>query len=675
MPAVTFPVWGVSEGKCMCGVVGCDRAGKHPKEKWRALTHSVEKGLEDNQGLIVGDLSGVVVLDIDRKNGVDGLKTLQEGGFEVPVTFTVSTPTGGFHYYFKHPGFKVRSGSWLGKGIDIKADGGHWVVAPGSRGKNHKRYEVIDSSDLAPLPDWFLQHPGLKPRRGREFVGSPVEPVPPGEKREKHIQEFIKVCQEAPPAVSGQKGHTALWMVAMKGVLTWQLPMETAADLILQYYNPRCEPPWSEKDVRYKVESAAKTGKLTVGPGLLLWDPKDTKKEVKDPCQLAPKPGKKVPQSTADLVRMFSSHPDWSGVFSFEVMREEVRVLNPPLLMDSYLSSTAITAIQCWLEYEGGTASRDSIKDAADIVARKNNFSMVQRYLELLPPESPEFLDGIAARIFGPDVDDSLDFVKKTLVGAVRRALQPGCDFQTVLMLKGAQNIGKSTLIKTLFDPVQDPLRPLTRSNLPDLQNRDGSHALLGMWGVEVGELVGFRTKETTDIKEYISRSIDQYRQFQTGDLVVRPRYNVFVGTTNEETMLQDASGNRRFWVLDCPGVIDIDWVETNRDRIWAAALALAQSGYSHRLNDRQQVTHNEENRKYERFDEWEHDIAAFLKDKREVLTKDVFLQSIVKGQVGALEKLTHGTSIRISNILKKLGWKQKVTKVDGRSVRLWEKP
>ena len=51
-----------------------------------------------NFGVLTGD--GIVVLDVDCKNGKDGYQVLSMLD-EIPNTFTVKTPNGGLHYYFK----------------------------------------------------------------------------------------------------------------------------------------------------------------------------------------------------------------------------------------------------------------------------------------------------------------------------------------------------------------------------------------------------------------------------------------------------------------------------------------------------------------------------------------------------------------------------------------------
>lgn len=54
-------------------------------------------------GMATGKPSGVVVLDVDRKNGVDGLANLRRAGID-PYSLTpifAVTPSGGLHFFFK----------------------------------------------------------------------------------------------------------------------------------------------------------------------------------------------------------------------------------------------------------------------------------------------------------------------------------------------------------------------------------------------------------------------------------------------------------------------------------------------------------------------------------------------------------------------------------------------
>ncbi len=53
-------------------------------------------------GLACGKISGVTVLDVDIKNGVNGFLTLDRLGIVLPNTPVTVTPTGGRHYFFKY---------------------------------------------------------------------------------------------------------------------------------------------------------------------------------------------------------------------------------------------------------------------------------------------------------------------------------------------------------------------------------------------------------------------------------------------------------------------------------------------------------------------------------------------------------------------------------------------
>jgi hypothetical protein len=90
-------------------------------------------------GMPTGARSGIVVLDIDRKNGKDGVRTLARLGYaELPATPTVLTAHGGFHLHFQRPEGGLRNtvgagGRGIGDGLDWRGDGGYVVLpAPDS---------------------------------------------------------------------------------------------------------------------------------------------------------------------------------------------------------------------------------------------------------------------------------------------------------------------------------------------------------------------------------------------------------------------------------------------------------------------------------------------------------------------------------------------------------------
>ena len=108
-----------------------------------------------NWGVYCG-ASNLTVLDLDRKNGVDGVKSFQDildilGPHE--ATFSVKTPSGGIHLYFK--GNERTTAGALGPGIDTRGKGGY-VLAPLSR-IGRQTYEPLGDHEIMPLPAAFCK--------------------------------------------------------------------------------------------------------------------------------------------------------------------------------------------------------------------------------------------------------------------------------------------------------------------------------------------------------------------------------------------------------------------------------------------------------------------------------------------------------------------------------------
>ncbi|MFJ2868824.1 bifunctional DNA primase/polymerase [Kitasatospora sp. NPDC087314] len=105
----------------------------------------------------------LIGLDLDRKNGLDGVADLArlaaEHGFTVPDTATVATPTGGLHLWLAAPPDATfpNSAGRVAPGIDVRGPAGY-LVGPGSHG-NGGRYGFAPGTDptvMAPCPPELL---------------------------------------------------------------------------------------------------------------------------------------------------------------------------------------------------------------------------------------------------------------------------------------------------------------------------------------------------------------------------------------------------------------------------------------------------------------------------------------------------------------------------------------
>lgn len=169
-----FPLhWITGAGVCSCGGSTCKSPGKHPLSD--AAPRGVKNASPDtgivvgwwtnwpqaNIGLAMGAASGVFAVDVDPRNGGDvTLDELVGKHGVMPDTVIADTGGGGQHYLFKWDGERKLLGK-LGKGIDIKGEGGYIVVEPSSHasgGRYSWRAECdpLDGFEAAEAPAWIF---------------------------------------------------------------------------------------------------------------------------------------------------------------------------------------------------------------------------------------------------------------------------------------------------------------------------------------------------------------------------------------------------------------------------------------------------------------------------------------------------------------------------------------
>ncbi|GAB3630267.1 hypothetical protein GCM10027419_51240 [Pandoraea terrae] len=111
-----------------------------------------------NIGIVTGRASGLVVIDVDVKDGRSGMASLDQlearyGPFD---TFKVRTPSGGLHLCFNLPPGcpDLGSGNGVMPGIDVRADGGYIVARPSV--VDGVAYCWENTTPPAPLPEGLM---------------------------------------------------------------------------------------------------------------------------------------------------------------------------------------------------------------------------------------------------------------------------------------------------------------------------------------------------------------------------------------------------------------------------------------------------------------------------------------------------------------------------------------
>jgi hypothetical protein len=195
----------------------------------------------------------VVVIDLDEhpgetppprwagaRGGRDVLVQLaREAGQPYPAaTYTVATPSGGLHLYFRMPdGLALRNtGGTLGWRIDTRGHGG-FVLGAGSvlmRDGRRRYYRAVNRAPIAPLPPWLAEAltPTVRPPTAEVRI-SPAQVTP-------YVRAAIEgETERVATATVGTRHHTLISAAAKLGGLAGagqlseheaHLALESAAD-------------------------------------------------------------------------------------------------------------------------------------------------------------------------------------------------------------------------------------------------------------------------------------------------------------------------------------------------------------------------------------------------------------------------------------------------------------
>lgn len=277
-----------------------------------------------------------------------------------------------------------------------------------------------------------------------------------------------------------------------------------------------------------------------------------------------------------------------AGMLQYDAFADQIRVLRAPPWSTSdewrckQWSDADRIELQMWLQRQGLQVSKAAVvQDSVIAVAQRAQHHPVREYLDDVAKrwDGQQRIDGWLCDYLGAqDEEKYLTQVgPKFLLGAVARIYEPGCQMDTILVLEGPQGLGKSSAVRLLF-------RSWCSDIAHDMANKDAAILIQGVWCGELSELTALAKSQVEVIKAFISRRVDRYRPPYGRNAIERPRQTVFIATTNECEYLQDVTGGRRFWPVDC-SKIDVDALESDRDQLWAEAVCRYRNGEKWHLN------------------------------------------------------------------------------------------
>jgi hypothetical protein len=219
-----------------------------------------------NYGAVPGD--DYFVADLDNKAAKDGKRArdgkrdmlaLIEKNGALPDTFVVQTPNNGYHLYLKGTAANSVAKKSLGGGIDIRGRRGY-VVGPGSI-INGNEYKIIEDLPIAAAPAWFIDLVKITVAEPAKRVEGVADNSPHEiSKMRTYLRARVEQGDVAIEFCGGNNRTLALANEVMDYVNE-----EITSELLAKEWNPSCDPPWSEEELRGIVHNAAKYRQNDIG--------------------------------------------------------------------------------------------------------------------------------------------------------------------------------------------------------------------------------------------------------------------------------------------------------------------------------------------------------------------------------------------------------------------------
>jgi len=346
----------------------------------------------------------------------------------------------------------------------------------------------------------------------------------------------------------------------------------------------------------------------------------------------------------------------------FNELKNEVELLGEVVDMDELQLTLA-------LNYNLQVPESDCIK-IVTALAKRQKYHPVAEYLEKVAetlPADPQLLDGMAEKYFGTNDPLHVAYVRKTLIAAVARALNPGCKVDTVLILQGRTGVGKSSWFMRLM-----PNPEWFDDSLGAANDKDERLKLHQAWFLEWAELDHvFRKRDVSQMKAFITTQTDYLRPPYGRTIKAYPRRSVLVGSTNDDEFLSDPTGNRRYWIVPVNQAVPLNLLDEERHRIWAAAVHAYRSGEAWTLPAELQQRAREETASFEFSDPWTTAVLNWAEDRDDIQVDEILTHALKID----LPNQDRASQMRVAAILKRGGWISRRGWIDGRRPRLWSNP
>src|SRR5262245_55213797 len=327
------------------------------------------------------------------------------------------------------------------------------------------------------------------------------------------------------------------------------------------------------------------------------------------------------------------------------------------------LSDHACVVLRQMIDQQYGfDPKREVARDACMQLCLENSFDPIVDYLNGLEWDGMDRINEWLTTYLGAeDTELNRTIGRIALIAQVRRARDPGCKFDQIIVLESAEGKNKSTALQILAGGPDN----FSDQTILGRSDKEQQELLRGVWLYEIADLSNMVKSEVEHVKAFASRTHDRARPAFGHFRVDLPRRGVIWATTNNSEYLKSQTGNRRFWPIPVAVVrpIDIESLARDRDQLLAEAAALEEQGHSIVLPKHLWGTAAEEQEQRREADPWEDKLRSAKGIVCEVgddkLEERIHTQDLLSINLGIpIDRQKSPDLKRVGECMRHLGWR-----------------
>lgn len=360
--------------------------------------------------------------------------------------------------------------------------------------------------------------------------------------------------------------------------------------------------------------------------------------------------GRKVNEDVHNITMALEHHKEWRNRFSYDSFLNQILIDGARSVGDP-----DIARIIRWFgkndpfQFSGNYEAR--YERSVYSTAIQKTFDPLYDWITSLEWDgTPRLRTWMKDMCGAPDTAHTAWVGYMTIMEMTARALNPGCMGRQVPVWEGAENKGKTRMIKLLGDPWSITFDM-------SMESKEAHMAVQGVWLAELAELDTLRKTSESRLKSFISQTNDTFIPKYSNNRATYHRRTVFIGTTNDDDYLPPTGAGTRWYPIRT-GAFNIELLQQERHQLFAESVSIFKDSpdtqwWEEPASLKKEIADSRRARRP--FNPYEAGLAEHLNGKGETSWKDIaegYLE--LRTPAEWKDKSLQG---QVTNALKALGW------------------